>query len=165
MGNHALMTLLAWPYPGRERLPPRLAARLDTAGLLPLSDMPGGHPHGGRGPMVLAGDTESGPILAGAPAHHASACDVLIAGLAAAGLHVYVGRGPAGGYCAVWDYHPPGTGKHAVRHRCCDRDRPPNRTERSRDPDDALECQLDPWARLMLGSPAGVPAMVLLAAH
>jgi hypothetical protein len=66
MGNHALMMLLAWPYPGRERLPRGLAARLGAAGLLPTTDMPHRHRHDGRRSVVLAGDTESGPIL---PAH------------------------------------------------------------------------------------------------
>jgi hypothetical protein len=127
MANHALMTLLAWPYAGRVRLPRGLAARLNAAGLLPTTDTPHRHRHrqDGQRPVVLAGDSDSGPILAGAPAHHGSACAVLIAGMAAAGLHVYVGRRPAGGYCAVWDYHPPGETTTPVRHRCCARDRHP----------------------------------------
>lgn len=160
-----LVTLLAWPYPGRDRLPTRLIAQLTAAGLLPLSDTPGRRPHNGHSPAVLAGDTESGPILLAQGPDHGNAYDALIAGLVAAGLHAYVGRRPAGGYCAVWEYHPPGTGKHAVRHRCCDRDRPPDHRERSRECDQATECELDRWRRLMLGSPAGVPATVLLAAH
>ena len=164
MGNHALMTLLAWPYPGREGLPRGLAARLDAAGLLPTTDTPHRHRHDGQRPVVLAGDIDSGPILAGVPAHHASACAALIAGLVAAGLHVYVGRRPAGGYCSVWEYHPPGGATTPVRHRCCPRHPPPG-AELSPDRDDATECQLNRWARLMLGSPAGVPATVLLAAH
>jgi hypothetical protein len=163
MGNHALMTLLAWPYPGRERLPAALIARLIAAGLLPLSDTPTRRAHNGHGPTVLSGDNQGGPILAGTPAHHAAHL-AMIAELVTAGLHVYAGRTPAGGYCAVWDYHPPGAVMHAVRHRCCCR-HPLRGAELAGDPDDATECELNRWARLMLGSPAGVPAMVLLAAH
>jgi len=164
MANHAPMTLFAWPYPGRDRLPAALIARLTAADLLPLSDTPGRRSHNGRGPTVLAGDTESGAILAGASAHDGIACDALIAGLAAAGMHVYVGRAPTGGYCAVWEYHPAGEAATPVRHRCCQR-HPPSGGELARDRDDATECEHHRWVRLMLGSPAGVPAMVLLAAH
>ena len=155
------MTLFAWPYPGRDRLPAALIARLTAAGLLPRSDTPGRRSHHGHGPTVLAGDSESGPILTGAPAHHGSAHDALTAGLAAAGLHVYAGGRPAGGYCAVWDYHPAGEATTPLRHRCCQR-HPPSGGELDRDRDDETECQLNRWARLMLGSPASVPAMVLL---
>ena len=164
MGNHALMTLLAWPYYGRERLPRGLAARPGAAGLLPTTDTPHRHRQDGQRPAVLAGDIESGPILAGVPARHASACDVLIAGLVAAGLHVYVDRRLAGGCCAVREYHPPGEATTPVRHSCC-RLHPPPGGELSCDRDDKTDCQLNRWRRLMLGSPAGVPAIVLLAAH
>lgn len=115
MGNHALITLLAWPYPGRERLPAGVIARLTTAGLLPTTDTPHRHQQAGHGAVVLAGDSQSGPILAGAPAHHGSTCDALIAGLVAAGLHVYVGRRPGSGYCAAWEYHQPGEVTPPVR--------------------------------------------------
>ncbi len=162
MGNHALTTLLAWPYPGRQRLPRGLAARLDAAGLLPATDTPNRHRHVQR-PVVLFGDSQSGPILAGRSAHHAAHLAV-IDELVTAGLHVYAGRTPAGAYCAAWDYHPTGEFMVAVRHRCCQRHQPPG-AERPRNPDDATECELNRWARLMLGSPAGVPAAVLLAAH
>ncbi len=53
---------------------------------------------------MLAGDTESGPILADERINQDTGSQPLIAGLVTAGLHGYVGRRPAGGYRAVWDY-------------------------------------------------------------
>lgn len=166
MHERAHMTLLAWPYPGRDRLPVGLIARLDAAGLLPASDEPTGRQHlSGDRAVVLAGSADSGPILARERAPQCIARVEVITGLVMAGLHVYAGRVPAGGYCAVWEYHPPGEPTEPARHRCCERDQPPHHTERWREGDEATECELNRWKRLMLGSPSGVPAPVLLAAH
>ena len=65
MGDHAHTTMLAWPYPGRERLPRRVLEELERHNALSPGDDPIAEDYlGDAGAVVLAGDERSGPILA-----------------------------------------------------------------------------------------------------
>ncbi len=123
MGDRAYTTLLAWPYRGREEPPAGLIEQLEHYDFLPDSDTPlAGALLGGEceGAVVLAGDAQSGRILAcvDEQANYGTAAySDLIAELTAAGLHVYAGNEAGDAYGAGSEYHPAG-GAARERRRC-----------------------------------------------
>jgi hypothetical protein len=125
MGDRAYTTLLAWPYPGRERLPRRALDELARHDALPDSDTPISLPYlGSNGAAVLPGDRDSGPILAIVDEdadYGIAAYGELIAALTAAELHVYAGNEAGGDYGAVWEHHPRASLRLPVERRRCDR--------------------------------------------
>ena len=111
MGDHAHTTLLAWPYPGRERLPRRVLDELERHNALPPGDDPIAEDYlGDAGAVVLAGDERSGPILAVVDeqaSHGVAAYRSLIHSLTGIGLHVFAGNEAGASFGGCWEYHPP----------------------------------------------------------
>ena len=122
MGDHAHTTLLAWPYPGRQRLPRRVLDELERHDALPPSDDPTRQDFlGDAGVVVLAGDERSGLILAVVDeqaSHGIAAYRNLIQALTDAGLHVFAGNDAGARFGGCWEYHPPrGNGARPQRRR------------------------------------------------
>jgi len=111
MGDRAHTTMLAWPYPGRHRLPPRVLDELERQGALPACDDPTDEDYlGEAGATVLAGDERSGLILAVVDEHanHGTAAyGSVIHALTGAGLHVFAGNEAGASFGGCWEYHPP----------------------------------------------------------
>ncbi len=113
MGDRAYTTILAWPYHGREQLSAKARELLDYHDVMPDSEEPGDQhpdPYVGNDAAVLAGDEDSGPILALVDPesnYGTGAYEDLTAALIACGLHVYAGNEAGGDYGGSWEYHHP----------------------------------------------------------
>ena len=174
MDDRAYTTVLAWPYPGRERLSPEVLDELERHDALPPEDAPivAGY-LGHAGAAVLAGDAQSGRILAvvDEQANYGTAAYAgLIRVLAASGLHVFAGNEAGGDYGASWEYRPArGNGARPERRRsdrgelvvsACDLLMPGERT-----PADVPDAILAARTRRLISYPPAIPRAVLTAAH
>ncbi len=113
MGDRAYTTVLAWPYRGREHLSAKARELLVHHDVMPKTDEPGDEhpePYLAESVSVLAGDEDSGPILAFVDPeanYGTGAYQELIGALGACGLHVYAGNEAGGDYGGEWEYHHP----------------------------------------------------------
>ena len=173
MSDHARVTLLAWPYPGRYELPRPVLEELESRDALPYRDEPTAQDYlGDPGAVVLGGDEHSGPILAVVDEHarHGiAAYRTVIHALTGAGVHVFGGNAAGASFGGCWEYHPPrGNGARPERRRragevivvsAFDLLEAGERTV-GEVPDEVLAAR----TRRLVGYPNAVPAVVLGAA-
>lgn len=170
MGDRAFTTVFAWPYPGRDNLPAAVLNELHAHDQLPVDDTPLDEWYGGDGTAVLAGDQQTGLILAIADQeanYGTGAYSELIAAFGEAGLQVYAGNDAGGDYGASWEYHPADrTGELTVEWRRWNEDEfvvgrrnllTDGRRTLSEIPDQTLAAAV----RRLLLAPTAVPDVVL----
>lgn len=118
MGDYANTLLLAWPYPGERALPDAIRDLLEMDFWLPDLD----HPVDGLGDdeaAVLAGDDDSGPILAISDTQANDGTErfrELIAALTEVGMSVYAAN-QAGDNYPAWNVYYLANANHVQQHR------------------------------------------------